>query len=49
MPNEFLRVDNMGLENNNAYLPSYDDFTIYIIIHGGHIVFLAARSSSELR
>ena len=25
------------------YLESYDDFTIYVIKHGGHIGFLAAR------
>ena len=24
-------------------MPSYDDFTIYVIKHGGHIGFLAAR------
>ena len=25
------------------YLPSYDDFTVYVIMHGSHIGFLAVR------
>ena len=44
-----LRVENMGLDIAYKrrmylnYLPSYDYFTIYVIIHGGHIGFIAAR------
>ena len=26
------------------YVPNYDDFTIYVIIHGCHIGFIAART-----
>ena len=31
------------------YLPSYDDFAIYVIIHGGHIGFPAARLAEAIK
>ena len=47
MLNEIFRDGNMGLDIKRRmylqYLPSYDDFTIYVIIQGGHFGFLGAR------
>ena len=48
MLTEFIRVENMGLDIKKKNVSSvfallYDDFTVYVIMHGSQIGFLAER------